>query len=396
MTDKNSAIETGADLEDVVSVVHSICATDDGVLAALELTGETADTCLARLVQLNAKGRRPKVLAEKGLADGAEDFGAAPMSALPASGEGLLIWHDGAALSAQSLGAEKPALEKAAAKIDGGAVGKLAVNDAFAAAVVESFDDEGALSQAVVFAKTTLKGPTFKPLDIAALGLTETRQITAIGLLGKQVYVAVSDAVAGFDLFAKDLSKTAAEFEPVLTRGAYRFAINAAITCIVPDGDTLLIGTAALATGAPPYGIWGGEVIRLEADGEWQLVFGQQRLTPVGLKQPVSGLGAGIEGFDNMGVKAIAVDGDALYVALQAYLGDPEADRSQVVPDMFSYYGDMRLYRAETVESWVELDHGLDPEAGAVTALCATKGGVLVAHEGIGGADVPVTFVAAD
>lgn len=399
MTEDISEIETGADLDDVVSVVHSICASDDGFLATLELTGETPESCVSRLIQLDSSGGWAGNVSETGLAKGAEDFGVAPVSKLPVSGDGVLVWHDGAALKVEALGEEKPLLLKAFKQIKAGAVTTLELSDAMMVALVEGFDDDGAKTQQIFATKTTLKAPVLKPVEIDLLKLSDIRQITATALIDTRLFLAVSDPIAGFDIFMKDLANNANKFKPVLTRGAYRFALNAAVSSMIPDGRSLLIGTAALATGAPPNGIWAPELIQLDINkNDWVLMFGQQRLTPVGLKQPSSGLGAGIDSFNNAAVKAIATGEQngkqVTYVVLQDYLGDPEADRALVTPQMFDYFGDMRLFRSESPDSWVAVEHQIDPEAGAVTSLCVAPDGVLVAHEGIGGSQIPVSFVA--
>jgi ubiquinone/menaquinone biosynthesis C-methylase UbiE len=96
--------------------------------------------------------------------------------------------------------------------------------------------------------------------------------------------------------------KAAAEGEPpykwkrVITQGAYRGRTNQIAMTLCPFGDSLYVGSAIqnggidVANNVGPAGI---EVLRINPDDSWDLVVGDPRATPEGLKVPLSGLGAG-------------------------------------------------------------------------------------------------------
>jgi len=96
--------------------------------------------------------------------------------------------------------------------------------------------------------------------------------------------------------------KTDADGEPpftwkkVLTHGAYRGKLNQIAMTLIPFKDHLYVGSAIQNCSfdfsnkvgpAPP------EVLRINPDDSWELIVGEPRITPDGLKVPLSGLGPG-------------------------------------------------------------------------------------------------------
>lgn len=239
------------------------------------------------------------------------------------------------------------------------------------------------------------------PVDLSGLVLTAQRAITAMAALGEALVVAVSDPLAGFDLYAlTDLSGDPV-FAPILDGGAHRHALNSVVPCVSRDGDGLLFGTAALAEGATPVGNWGPELLRLDAQGLWDLVIGQPRFSPDGLRFPASGREPGLQmpgvGIGNAALRAVAkgqMRGRPLTViALQDRLGPAAPDRRRLTPSLVDYIGSARLYATIDGADWAQVPLVLPAGAGAVTALSVGPGGILVGHEGLGAEDLPVTVV---
>ena len=111
--------------------------------------------------------------------------------------------------------------------------------------------------------------------------------------------------VGTFNLDGYQVWRTTAEGEPpyhwekVITKGAYRGALNQCVLSMCSFKDALYIGSGIQGGGidrqnrvgpAPP------ELIRLKADGEWDILVGDARETPDGYKEPLSGY---LPGFDN-------------------------------------------------------------------------------------------------
>lgn len=237
-------------------------------------------------------------------------------------------------------------------------------------------------------------------LDLATLELSGGRMITGLVLIGDWLYVMVADATAGFDIFRAHATSHSPTFEAMLERGAQRFALNAVVSAVAPYPSaplgTLLLGTAALAGGDELVGNWGPELLRLEPDGNWDIVLGQPRFTPVGLKRPLYNSLPGIGGQSNVAVKAIAtaeIGGQTtIYLALQNFLGEPCIDRRVTIPDLMDYMGTLRLFRSVDLVQWEEVPIDMLQDSGPVTALVITKKGVILGHESIGGEKLPVTF----
>ncbi len=111
------------------------------------------------------------------------------------------------------------------------------------------------------------------------------------------LYVGTMNPYEGFQVW-----KTNGEGEPpyawhrVLSHGAYRGRRNEGTCSFCAFGDSLYIGTGIYAGGYDRiYDVGPGapELLRLHADDSWELLVGEPRQTPVGLKVPASGLGPG-------------------------------------------------------------------------------------------------------
>ncbi|TCP63423.1 hypothetical protein EV663_101692 [Rhodovulum bhavnagarense] len=234
-------------------------------------------------------------------------------------------------------------------------------------------------------------------LDCGPLRLDARRRITAIAFFDGALFVAVADPLAGFDLFRLDLAAPTGEWVTVLCRGAHRFALNAAVFAMRQTPAGLLIGTAALAGGVAPVGNWGPELLLVLPGGTWDLVMGQPRFTPDGLKLPASARLAGMDRAGNAAIKVIAqglVEGcPATVVAVQDFDGANKADRAEVLADAMDYRGPVRFYLSHDPAEWRELPHALPDGLGEVTALCLTGRGLVIGHEALGASGLPVSFL---
>lgn len=236
---------------------------------------------------------------------------------------------------------------------------------------------------------------TVRDLDLAALNLSAVRRITLIARYADSLAVAVADAVRGFDLYRLAAAGT---LEPVLTEGARRFALNAAVSAVASHGDGgLLLGVAALAPAEELTGSWGPELIALEPDGSWDLVFGAMRFAPGGMAVPISGMKPGLDNPANAAIRAIAVGrvGGRLLtcIAMQDHVGPPVQDRRQVTADLMAYRGTVRLYGSHDLQDWFAIPVSLPAGSGCVTVLGVSDQGLLIGHEGSQAGQVPALLV---
>jgi hypothetical protein len=234
--------------------------------------------------------------------------------------------------------------------------------------------------------------------DLAPLGLAPHRVVTGLALTGAGLVVAVADPLAGFDIFRLPRDPVDATFAPVLTAGARRFMLNAAVASLgaVPGG--LLLGTAALAEATLRIGNWGPELLLLPQEEPADLVFGQPRTGPDDLMLPAAGMLPGLGRPGNAAIRAIATmqrrDGRSMTcIAVQDHAGPPVAQRTDARPDLLDYSGEVRFYGATDLTGWKLLPARLPAGVGAVCALAVTAEGLLVGHEGLGAATLPVSFV---
>lgn len=240
---------------------------------------------------------------------------------------------------------------------------------------------------------------SFRPIavDIRDLRLSPGRRISAIASNLGYLYAAIADPIAGCDLYRRSLDAPEPGWTMVFSRGASRFALNAAVSAIARYGDCLLVGTAAMATGAFSGGNRGPELLIVEPDGSWDLIIGQMRLSPEGLRIPASALPPGLDSVRNAAISAIASGTpggrSSVFIALQDYSGPVPGDRNPDRPVLDDYRGDARIFASIDLVNWEEVAVALPPDRGAVTSLCVTQSGLIVGHEGPVGDRAPVTFV---
>ncbi len=128
-------------------------------------------------------------------------------------------------------------------------------------------------------------------------GDSGNRSVYTMCAFGEYLYAGTLNVREGLQLW-----KTRAEGDPpyrwtrVLTHGAYRGRLNQAVFSMYPFRGALYVGTGIQSGGfdrefnvgpAPP------EILRVYPDDSWDLVCGTPRMTPDGLKVPLSGMEAG-------------------------------------------------------------------------------------------------------
>jgi len=225
------------------------------------------------------------------------------------------------------------------------------------------------------------KAPKPRTVDTEALDLGGWRRLTCLHIANGWLYAAVADPVSGFDLCRCKLSARAHRFERLLTRGAHRFALNAAVTSMAVCRQGLLLGTAALAGTAQPVGDWGPEILLVTPDGGWDMLAGEPRFSPDGLMLPAAMGTLDLRSSRNSAVMAIAHADGLTAIAVQDFAGAPQEDRSKIVVDVFDYHGRVRLLVSRDLSDWQEVEHDLPDIPGPVTCLGLSAGGVWVGLE---------------
>lgn len=234
-----------------------------------------------------------------------------------------------------------------------------------------SSDRNGALQVAVAPDETGSAGILLRDPDGAwtmlahSLPCAAGETVTALALFGKAVYAARANAAAGFDLLRCNAAGAAdAAWQPVITRGAWRYGASPAVSTMRAIGDRLFVAADGAQTVPLRIGDEHPEILTVAPDGSWELFSGQPRFSPEGLQQPRTAGGPGTP--DLAGLTIGGMDGTATALDVWLRPRDPSTDSAVLL-----------RWRAET-DTWVAAQpvpvRGL-----AVTSMVDLPEGVLVA-----------------
>ncbi|NDV02341.1 hypothetical protein [Pseudoroseicyclus tamaricis] len=131
------------------------------------------------------------------------------------------------------------------------------------------------------------------------------------------LYAGTANEKTGFQLYrTKAEGKAPYQWEKVLDRGAWRYHFNLSTSAMAEFGGDLYVGSGISGLGYDrefDIGPCAGELMRVHEDGTWHLIFGEPRITPDGLKIPLSGYGPGMNDPYNSVVWAMAEHEGRLY-----------------------------------------------------------------------------------
>lgn len=372
----------------VITAIKHFVAGPDGPVALLEHSDIATGQVVRRMVQLSCKGER---LALEPTARG--------FSSPDQPGTGSFGTVEAAALAFASISAAARSIAAHLALVAPDGIIELASDgDHLIALEAEPDLHDGTRQRLhhlrVVGARAELR----KAPDLAALRLSARRSLTGLAVAGGRLFAMVTDPMAGLDVYMLMLADPDAGFCPVLERGAERYMLNAAVSAVAVGPEGLLLGTAALADTNLRVGNWGPELLILTAEGSWDLVIGQPRLSLQGLQIPASGQMPGLGQSANAAIKAIATGqmGKAIatWIVVQRFVGRSVANRLSARPDLFAYRGAARLYVSTDLVDWQLVSGPLPEGIGAITAMHVTSDAILIGHEGFGREALPLTVIA--
>lgn len=138
----------------------------------------------------------------------------------------------------------------------------------------------------------------WRAIDLPEIEAGERPVVSELAAFAGSVYAATVDGERGFALWRRAGAGDAAAWESVLTRGAWRYAHNREALASAHHGDALYLITGTDPRARSPSSKFsdyqGFEIIRIGADGTWDLLVGVPRFSPGGLRIPLSGLGPGM------------------------------------------------------------------------------------------------------
>lgn len=142
--------------------------------------------------------------------------------------------------------------------------------------------------------------PSAKPRDLlASLAASVATPISMIAVQGARLYAAVPDDEYGFALWCADITDEPVRWRALIERGAERFVHNRHVFALVTHDRWLFMAAGTAPEARHPesafFDYQGFELLRLDRDHEdWELLAGVPRVSPAGLKLPLSALGPGL------------------------------------------------------------------------------------------------------
>lgn len=204
--------------------------------------------------------------------------------------------------------------------------------------------------------------------------------ISAMATAHGHVYAGTGSPTHGFQLW-----RTRAEgpppfhWEKVLANGAWRYNLNHSVVALIEfDGD-LYVGSGLPGPGQDrenDLGPSAAELLRVHPDKSWDLLVGEPRFTPDGLKVPLSAMGPGYDDPHNAAASCFGVHEGVLYAGTDHREPFHWALHGGGAP----IGGGCQLWATTDGETWtriVENGHGRATST-AIRALCSTPDGLFV------------------
>jgi hypothetical protein len=133
-----------------------------------------------------------------------------------------------------------------------------------------------------------------------------------------RLYAGTANPDRGFQLWQTEArGEPPFDWSPVMVDGAGAFNYNYAVCSMAEFKGALYVGGGITGFGydkTHDVGPASCELLRVYPDGKWDLIAGQMRFTPDGLKVPLSLLGPGLGDFYNSVFWSMGVHNDVLYV----------------------------------------------------------------------------------
>lgn len=125
----------------------------------------------------------------------------------------------------------------------------------------------------------------------------ENLSITALTVHQGKLYAGTNNPAGGFQIWAleADVEHNDPAWTCVMRQGAARNGMNARVELLSSHHKNLWIGTATDEPTVDALDWPAAELLRIEPDGVWELIAGEARLTPQGLRLPLSLLGPGLD-----------------------------------------------------------------------------------------------------
>jgi hypothetical protein len=156
-------------------------------------------------------------------------------------------------------------------------------------------------SEATIYCTDDIQSGNWTAASTHGFGNAENLTVFEMEQFNGHLYAGTVNPHTGFELWKTDgIGGPPYQWKKVLERGGYRGPYNEVVVSLCEFDGALYIGTGIINGGYHrtfKLGPAAAEILRVRPDDSWDVLVGQPRVTPQGLKYPLSGYTAG---FDNL------------------------------------------------------------------------------------------------
>jgi SAM-dependent methyltransferase len=156
------------------------------------------------------------------------------------------------------------------------------------------------------------------PASTGGFGESANTSLFQLCAFDGHLYASTMNPLGGFQLWKSDMEGEAPyRWHKVLSAGAFRGFLNEMALSLCAFGGCLYVGTGIAGGGydrVRKIGPAPSELLRVHPDDSWDLVVGAPRITPAGVKAPLSGLGPGFNNVMNGYTWRMCAHDEHLYV----------------------------------------------------------------------------------
>ncbi|HRY15563.1 MAG: hypothetical protein KDJ31_14910 [Candidatus Competibacteraceae bacterium] len=260
--------------------------------------------------------------------------------------------------------------------------------------------DDNISDYPIVFETDDPEQGAWRAVSASAFGDPTNLSINELVVFAGALYAGTLNIQHGYQVWKTDVQGASPyRWRKVLERGAGRGPAASIVTCMAAFRGALYIGSALQRQGhggLDRYGPIPGELVRLYPDDTWELVVGESRPTPQGLKVAMSGLGAGFGDRFNRGPWCLAEHEGWLYAGasdwriFKTFLPGPDSHlsaryKAALRDSQAGYRGGFALWRTADGVTWEPVTcngFGDDPAIYAVRTLVSTPFGLFAGTAG--------------
>lgn len=249
---------------------------------------------------------------------------------------------------------------------------------------------------AVIFESSDPAKGVWRPVNEPAFGDPRNLSVFEMLAFGDHLYAGTAN-LSGYQLWRTDgEGEPPYRWERVLTDGAWRGKTNQGVASLCVHKGALYVGGGIQHGGidvANKTGPAGPELVRVHADGSWDLIVGQSRTTPDGDKQPLSGYGPGFDSPFNGYFWRMGSHNGWLYLGTFNWSIMATFSRQDGWPELFRQLfarlghqaifenlGGAKLYRSHDGENWLPVTtNGFgNPYNYGIRGIASTPHGVAI------------------